>query len=87
MEQIKAHIEKKNHDRYFHRVLNFARAEQNELYEKDNSAQKAREEQFKQEEKLAAELSRLKTEEIRSLKMRYLMNNYDHIYEMFIKYF
>lgn len=68
--QIKAHIDKKNRERYFHRILNYARVQQDELYEKDNASQRAREEQINREEKLAAELSKIKTEEIRDLKMR-----------------
>lgn len=68
MAHIKTAIDKKNHDRYFDRVMNQARVEQRDL----NQANllKVREERVKRDEILAAELKKVKTEDLRQLKMR-----------------
>lgn len=69
--QQKVHIENKNRSRCLNRVINQSRIEEQQLSEKDACVAKAKEQYICKQEKLAAELTKVKTEDIRELKMRF----------------
>lgn len=69
--QQKVHIENKNQSKGLDRVINQSRYEERQLSEKDACMAKAKQEHMCKQEKLADELNKLKTKDIRELKMRF----------------
>lgn len=69
--QQKVHIENKNQSKGLDRVINQSRYEEQQLSERDACMAKAKQEHICKQEKLAAELNKLKTKDIREIKMRF----------------